>query len=332
MANQSKAEEAKSKLEQRKTEDQIEQLIYPTDLLTSKDHPGLCLIFELNKLSYSKDDANQTSGNGLRSRNYYGEENTEVAMQREGDAMAASSVRSSIPGYRKTGLSIVVPPPDQWIENLNIGWTTTEFGALARNAELISSVVKGDFGGAGQQLAAFAPKMMQDVINSKTGNKYANLTDGARKYVELMAGIKANDFSEMLFSSVMNRMFPFQFNFTPRNLKEAEIVQQIIHRFKWAALPELWAEGSDNAAFYKAPYTFDIGFVNVETGNQSKYWTKFGTCALVNISINRTPNGVFSVIKDESGEFIPQQVTIELQLTELTKLNKTANSDPNDSY
>lgn len=308
------------------------QLIMPIDLLERDDHPGLVVMFEMNAIDYTKDSSNAgNKSGGLKSKNTSGVENTEVEMQKKGNATNAASVRSSIPGYRKTGESIILPMPDQWIENLNIAWTQHDFGALARNAELIQSVVKGDFGGAGQQVAAAAPGVLAKVAG-KGGGNLAKVADGAKRYVELMAGIKANDFTEMLFSNVNNRMIPFQFTMTPRNQKEAEAIQLIIHRFKHSALPELWVNGTDNGSYFRAPYTFDISFVNCKTGNRSKYWTKFQTAGLINISVNRTPNGGFSVIKTADGDVVPQSVTIELQFTELLRLVKDENNDPNESY
>lgn len=309
-----------------------EQLIMPIDLLERDDHPGLVVMFEMNAIDYSKDSSNasNTTG-GLKSKNTSGVTNTEVEMQKKGNATNAASVRSSLPGYRKTGESIVLPMPDQWIENLNIAWTQTEFGALARNAELIQSVVKGDYGGAGQQVAAAAPGVLSKLAGKKGGN-LAKVADGAKRYVELMAGIRANDFTEMLFSNVNNRMMPFQFTFTPRNQKEAEVMQKLIHRFKHSALPELWVNGTDNGSYFRAPYTFDISFVDCKTGNRSKYWTKMQTAGLINISVNRTPNGGFSIIKTADGEYVPQSVTVELQFTELLRLVKDENNDPNESY
>lgn len=320
--NNGNSTEKKSNLQQ--------QLIMPIDLIDRDDHPGLVVMFELNAIDYTK-EASTTVGGKLKSKNTSGVENTEVEMQKKGNATNAASVRSSLPGYRKTGESIVLPMPDQWIENLNIAWTQFEFGGLARNAELIQSVVQGDYGGAGQQVAAAAPGVLAKVAG-KGGGNLAKVADGARRYVELMAGIKANDFTEMLFSNVNNRMLPFQFTFTPRNQKEAESMQQIIHRFKHAALPELWVNGTDNGSYFRAPYTFDISFVDCKTGNRSKYWTKLQTAGLINISVNRTPNGGFAVIKTADGDFVPQSVTIELQFTELLRLVKDENNDPNESY
>lgn len=316
--------------EEKSKEQAASQLVYPKDFLNRDDHSGLAVMFELNSINYFKDQVNVNTKGTLTSKNNKGVQNTEVEMQRKGVATNEASVRSSLPGYRKTGMSIILPPPDQWIENLNIAWTNFEFGALARNAELMSSVVNGDWGAAGQQVGAAAPGVLAKVAG-KAGGNLAKAADGARRYVELMAGIRANDFSEVLFSNVNNRMHPFQFSFTPRNKEEAEAVHLILHRFKSHALPELFVSGGDNASYFRAPHTFDISFVDITTGNQTKYWTKISTCALVNCSINRTPNGGVAVIKDGS-EYIPQTITLELQFTELTRLVRDSNNDPRDSY
>ncbi|AXF41526.1 putative tail tube associated base plate protein [Acinetobacter phage SH-Ab 15599] len=336
------AERIKQQLSNDKNDNQSkikDQLVLPTDLLNREDHSGLVVMFELNAIDYNKDSSNATNNastktnnkSSLTSKNTTGVENTEVEMQKKGNSTNAGSVRSSLPGYRKTGQSIVLPPPDQWIENLNVGWSQTEFGALARNAELVQSVVQGDYAGAGQQVAAAAPSVLAKVAGRK-GSNLSKVADGAKRYVELMAGIRANDFTEMLFSNVNNRMIPFQFTLTPRNLQEAETMQLLIHRLKQASLPELWVNGTDNGSYFRAPYTFDISFVDAKSGKRSKYWTKLQTCALTNINVNRTPNGGMSIIKSPEGEYIPQSVVIELQFVELLRLVRDANDDPNESY
>lgn len=133
----------------------------------------------------------------------------------------------------------------------------------------------------------------------------------------------------MLFKSVNNRFFSFSFTFTPRNKKEAEVVRAIVHRFRWAALPEYAFKQEKNTSYFKAPHTFDINYIDLNNGNSHNKWmTKISTCALTNITVNGTPNGEYAVLED--GAFAT--CVLELMFTELVVLNKSMLEDIDNSF
>lgn len=299
------------------------QFTFPKDLLSSKSHSGLCVLFEINKLKSAKAGEYVRRFAGIDSTRLKrtASDSLEVAMQNDRDPVANASIRSEVGGYERTGLSIVLPPPSQWTETLSVMWSSTELGAIGRAGDLIESVVDLEVQTAASQVFAGLPRALAAMSGA----------EGAKQFMNVLTGISQNNYSEVLFNSVNNRIIPFVLNLIPRNETEAELLRLIIHRFKYAALPSIWSEDSTNASYFRAPFTFDISFVTVD-GNSQKWWTKIGTCALTNITINKTPNGEFSVIKDSSGQIVPQAVALELQFMELTRLVQDGLEDPDNSY
>ncbi|ACV50030.1 gp48 baseplate tail tube cap [Delftia phage PhiW-14] len=175
-------------------------------------------------------------------------------------------------------------------------------------------------------------QVLQSVPRMVAGGVEAAGGPNIRSFTELATGAKQNAFAEVIFGSVNNRFFPFQWTLTPRNAEEAETIRQIVHRFRYAQMPDMLF-GEKNGSFYRAPWTFDIHFVDITTGKESKWWPKIGTCALTAVSVNRTPNGEFSVIRSGDGTAeVPSSTVIDLQFTELFVLSKENMEDPNNSY
>ena len=316
------------------TSENSTQLIYPTDFAGGLgDHPGLAVVFELNRLTESTGGdyvkGLVTPSNRLVTFTNSGLANTEVAMQRDAGSKSLRDTAEKANlggGYVKTEQTIVLPPPEQWQDNLIVNWQSVDMASIGAAADFGSSVVEGDAGTAMGQVKASIPKMLAGGVQNIGG---PNL----RSFAEMVTGSKQNAYSEVLFGNVNNRFFPFQWTFTPRNKKEAEVVRSIIHRFRWAAVPEMMF-GEKNGSFFRAPWTFDIHFIDLRTGRESKWWPRVGTCALTNITTNRTPTGDFAVLAesdDETGE-IPASITLELQFTELFILDKSNMDKKDESY
>ena len=96
-----------------------------------------------------------------------------------------------------------------------------------------------------------------------------------------------NPMLEILYSSPEFRTFKFDFLMFPRSEKEAEEVQKIIDRLRFAQAPEL-VQGSGGFFMYP-PSEFDISFYYNGTVNPNI--PKISTCVLTNIDTDYTPNG-----------------------------------------
>lgn len=131
--------------------------------------------------------------------------------------------------------------------------------------------------------------------------------------VSKLSKLASNPTTEMIFKSVDTRTFTFNYRFAPKSEAEAHNVLNIIQEFKFHMHPEF----KDETSFlYIYPSEFDIVYYSgfVENDNIHRHTS----CVLVNMSVNYSPNGVFSTF--DNG--MPTQIDVSLAFKELAKLDK----------
>ena len=114
---------------------------------------------------------------------------------------------------------------------------------------------------------------------------------------------------ELLFSGPGLRQFKFTFKFTPRFEKEATEVKNIIKAFKRNMAPK--GSGDD---FLSTPNIFQIQYMQGD--RQHKFLNKFKLCALTNMSVNYTGDGVHATYYDGT----PISMQMDLSFSELTPI------------
>jgi len=155
-----------------------------------------------------------------------------------------------------------------------------------------------------QNLSPFAAKAIADRFGAPGKAIFAAAT-----------GLAANPMMEILYSSPVPRNFQFDFQFSPRDEKEAKEVQDIIDSIRFFQAPEI-KEGS-GGVFLIPPAEFDISFYY--NGKINPNIPPVSTCVLTNVNVNYAPN-VFSTY-EVPGETSPKlgrtgmPVLIVMQLT-----------------
>lgn len=311
------------------------QLIYPNELASvydEMDHPGHAVIFTI----YETEVASKTrtryvdrisgSKDIIKIDGYAGRD---VFMDSK---ELMSSPRREVGGlggrYLQTNQSIVLPPPQKWTENNVINWQSTQMGVIKRSGDYMDSVFKSIANGGNanseawdQSIKAFA-NATTALIQKFPGGP--NLND----YTSIEFGMTENNYDDHVFRNVNNRIIPIQYTFVPKDEKESQTIRDIIHRFRYHALPQTWKNDTNNNAYLLAPSSFGIFLVDLKTGKEIKWQNKIGPCVLTSISTDTTPNGSWSVMKNGA----PAAITIELLFTELFVLTKNATQDPDSSY
>ena len=122
-------------------------------------------------------------------------------------------------------------------------------------------------------------------------------------------GAIINPNMELLFSGPGLRQFKFTFKFTPRFEKEATEVKNIIKAFKRNMAPK---GSGDN--FLSTPNIFQIQYMQGD--RQHKFLNKFKLCALTNMSVNYTGDGVHATYYDGT----PISMQMDLSFSELTPI------------
>ena len=124
-------------------------------------------------------------------------------------------------------------------------------------------------------------------------------------------GYAVNPQVQMLYRGLGLRSFSLSFVFSPKSQKEAAVVNQIIHTFKYHAAPELTsgATVSSQSMYLIPPSLFNVSFMS--QGKENPFLPKYADCVLEDIEVNFAPNG-FAAHTDGA----PVQTTLTLQFKE----------------
>ena len=99
---------------------------------------------------------------------------------------------------------------------------------------------------------------------------------------------------ELLFEGVNLRSFKFSFKMTPRSQKEAKIIREIIYEFKKNMSPAV----DKDSLYLRTPNIFELSYMK---GNDvHPYLHRFKQCALTDMSVNYTGEGVYATYADGS--------------------------------
>ena len=123
------------------------------------------------------------------------------------------------------------------------------------------------------------------VVEAATGGSGGSLLTRA-------TGNIMNPNMELLFKKPSLRPFEFTFKLAPRSKKEAEQVIGIIRTFKQS----MAVIRSESNLFLKTPHTYKLQYKH--RGKDHRFLNEFKECALMNMSVNYTPDGNYATYED----------------------------------
>jgi hypothetical protein len=126
-------------------------------------------------------------------------------------------------------------------------------------------------------------------------------------------GLAANPKKEQVFGGVDFRTFQIEYQFFPRDEKEARNVRNIIKEFKYHMHPEF---KDSNNFVYIYPSEFDIFYY--QGGKENLNIHRHTSCVLTELNVNYTPNGTFTTFNDG----MPTQINVQMSFRELALLTK----------
>jgi len=297
---------------------QYGQLYYPEE--TSNLGDGHYIIFDiimhndsnfLGATADSKGKISFDSSDGFdNDRNKQRRDRLE-ALQKQGflDNNATSVVQSQTSGFAVTtpthsylADSIILYTPPAVKFDYKVGYEnadTTFFGDFLDAEGFL------DTGGAlGKRFLEIAGKTALEVLIPGFG--------GA---VDKYRGYSQNPNMELAFKNVPFRSFSFPFEFSPKNQKELDTMHKIIHLFKFHMMPEKGGTG-----YLTSPSEFQITYMYRNKANM--YIPKISRCALDNMSIDYSPEGVFTTFKADDRGASPVVTKINLEFTEMEIMTK----------
>lgn len=175
------------------------------------------------------------------------------------------------------------------------------FEMLAKGGETLVQALGGDVSGAGGTVQSIVASLAVTA-----GVPGAGATARA-------AGVAPNPKKEQVFKGVDFRSFQFQYQFFPRNKKEADNILEIIHAFKYHMHPE-YKDGDGFLFIY--PSEFDIVYYAGNSPNPHLH--KHTSCVLRDMQVNYTPQGQFNSFK----QGMPSQINVDMTFLELGILTK----------
>lgn len=182
------------------------------------------------------------------------------------------------------------------------GESTAEFQAYAKGAQEIGNVLEKKSTSSVKQAGGVAGDVLASLALAK-----------APAAVGIGLGLAVNPKKEQAFEGVNFRTFTFNYTFAPRNETEAKIVRDIIYEFKYHMHPEFL---NPSAFTYVYPSEFDIVYYNGPNENRNLH--RHTSCVLESMSVDYTPNTLFSTF--DNG--MPTQINLSLTFKELLSISK----------
>ena len=180
-----------------------------------------------------------------------------------------------------------------------------------------------DTGIAGQLLGLLDGKNLTSKLKDAGGAFLEGITTAALEIVvpgfggakDKRRGKSVNPKAEMVFTGVPFRSFSYPFEFAPKNEQEKDDVQKIINILKFHMMPEKFGPG-----FLLAPSEFQITYMYKDGPNM--YIPKISRCALTDMSVDYSPEGVFTTFKGDNKGAAPVLTTMNLSFTEMEIMTK----------
>ena len=172
---------------------------------------------------------------------------------------------------------------------------------------------------AGSGAALNDPNNQQAISAALSGTAIGALGGNvnANQVISRASGQILNPNLELLFQGVGLRVFPFQFQFFPRNSQEGETVINILRTLKQEMAPSRTSkEGNNTGVFIRTPSIFQLTYM--KGGAKHPYLNSFLPTVLSDMKINYTASGAHSTFHDG----IPSHIRLDLQFKELNPLFK----------
>ena len=244
----------------------------------------------------------------------------------------STGTKANRPGLKNPIYQMVLPIPQQISDISAIDWTDGKMNPLeAYGLAATSSIIKQGGQGAIEAGRAAIDFLNQAGKDLQTASGNANIQDAliaaisgqaigalggnvsANSIIARATGQVLNPNLELLFNGVNLRVFPFTFEFFPRNRNEAVEVKNIIKALKYSMLP---SKNGSEGVFISAPYVFQLEYMK---GNKKHpFLNHFLPMALTNMSVSYTGSNTYSTFYDGS----PTHIRMDVVFKELNPIYK----------
>ena len=274
---------------------------------------------------------------------------------KSGNVGSAYGIQRSSPYRKKLGAGIKLPMPNNMIDGNSRNWEEDNMNLQAMEA-IRESMSQGSLKilanklGMGNITAFFSnalntgrsmtqragrQELMANEISQLVGNMGYDVS--ADSILARSGGVIANANTELMFAGVSLRSFEFSWVMSPRDRREAGNVRMILRALKQWSAPRKLSKLASGESGEKAGNTGRAGgpsyFLGTPNIFRLRYLTagnrnilgvnKFKPCALTDININYTPEGMWMAY--EGG--MPVSVQMSLKFNELEPIYNTDYSE-----
>ena len=201
--------------------------------------------------------------------------------------------------------SVYLPMQPGLAESSNVNWGGETINAIeAAAANIAGSTIKGAGESAGAMLSGFvggSKDALQTIFDKAGGGVtkddvaayFAGQAVGKNVFTRTTGKIM-NPNLELLFSGPALRTFNYNYQFTPREDREAKEIRSIIKFFKKNMAPI-----RKGKLFLESPNVFKLKYI-FKNGGQHPFLNKIKLCALQSFNVQYTPDGSYMTYDDGS--------------------------------
>jgi len=159
----------------------------------------------------------------------------------------------------------------------------------------------------------------KDALKAEAQTKLNTLLDGGAAAV---FGQRPNPRTDVLFNAQEYRNHELEFLMVPRNLQEAQSIDQIIHLFQYYMLPAYLNQNQNQLGSFLIgfPYEFEITILN--QFQELDHVNKFERSILKNCTIDHAAGEKVAFIEDPNGDLYPVMTKMTLTFQEVRLLGR----------
>ena len=274
---------------------------YPLDL--GSNELGHYILFESGFVGYSpQTSAFRTSQVAAGPPHIVGPQKGKSFRERQ-------KITAKVPGHSITTSGIALYMPNSvkvsYTQNYDadtetgLAGTAEAAGIAIGNAEGAAAKVEAALQGIVGGVATQAKEILGEFIS------LAGAGDPVR-FAAKRAGVAVNPRNEAFYNSPSQRTFQFDFDFWPRNKKEAEAVEKIIAIFKYNSAPG-FADKTLQSVF-TIPNYWRISYMY--NNGENPHLNKIGACYCTDVQVDYAPDGQYTTF--ENGMPVHTKMTVSM--------------------
>ena len=230
-----------------------------------------------------------------------------------------------------TKYNIELPMPQELNDSNSVTWGDDRMNALELAGLAMAQKIMEEGGvNAIQDSQAAIRAMLSGVelpnINPQTTNAIRAAISGAaigalgsnvtaNSVIGRSTGQILNSNLELLFQGMNLRSFPYSITFSPRSIREAQVVKAIIRSLKQSMATKAGEyNGSAQGIFLKSPDLFQLEFL--KDGDPHPFLNRFKLTALTGMAVNYTNSGTYASYEDGT----PVNLRMDLTFKEINPI------------